>query len=129
MSISGVQNLFARKVLSTEVTIYLTIFSALLQTVLTTIEPLRNNRESSFDAYEYTVHSHTYQSDEIPEAKFTYDMSPIQIVVTEKPKYLYHFITTTCAIIGGVFTVAGIIDGLLHTSLKIAKKVELGKQG
>ena len=39
----------------------------------------------------------------------------------------YHFITTTCAIIGGVFTVAGIVDGLVHTGARFAKKVELGK--
>ena len=39
----------------------------------------------------------------------------------------YHFVTTTCAIIGGVFTVAGIVDGLVHTGARFAKKVELGK--
>lgn len=39
----------------------------------------------------------------------------------------YHFVTTTCAIIGGVFTVAGIVDGLVHTGARLAKKVELGK--
>ena len=35
----------------------------------------------------------------------------------------YHFVTTTCAIIGGVFTVAGIVDGLIHTGTRFAKKV------
>lgn len=39
----------------------------------------------------------------------------------------YHFVTTTCAIIGGIFTVAGIVDGLVHTGARLAKKVELGK--
>ena len=43
------------------------------------------------------------------------------------PGYRYHFVTTTCAIIGGVFTVAGIVDGLVHTGARFAKKVELGK--
>jgi hypothetical protein len=52
-----------------------------------------------------------------------------QIVVKEKPRHWYHFLTTTCAIIGGVFTVAGIIDAILHNSFKFAKKMELGKQG
>ena len=44
-----------------------------------------------------------------------------------KPWCRYHFVTTTCAIIGGVFTVAGILDGLVHTARRFAKKVELGK--
>lgn len=36
-----------------------------------------------------------------------------QVIVREKPRQWYHFLTTTCAIIGGVFTVAGILDALL----------------
>lgn len=99
--------------------------------VLTTVEPRRKLPDGGIDAYEYTVHSHMYNADSellIPAAKFSYDLSPIQIVVTQRSKAFYHFITTTCAIIGGVFTVAGILDGLLHASLRITKKVELGKQ-
>ena len=30
------------------------------------------------------VHSHTYDTTDIPAAKFTYDLSPIQILVSEK---------------------------------------------
>lgn len=52
----------------------------------------------------------------------------VQIIVTPKPKYWYSFITSICAVVGGVFTVAGIVDGILHNSMKLAKKVELGKQ-
>lgn len=51
-----------------------------------------------------------------------------QVVVRELPKAWYKFLTTTCAVVGGVFTVAGILDGLLHTGLSaVTKKVELGK--
>lgn len=53
----------------------------------------------------------------------------MQIVVTEQGKKWYHFMTTLCAIIGGVFTVAGIVDGMAHTGYRLAKKMELGKQG
>lgn len=39
-----------------------------------------------------------------------------------------HFATNVCAIIGGLFTVAGIIDSILNSSLHaIKKKIELGK--
>lgn len=48
--------------------------------------------------------------------------------MTEKRKAFYHFITTLCAIVGGVYTVAGIVDGLLHQSVQLAKKIDLGKQ-
>ncbi|EFN59158.1 hypothetical protein CHLNCDRAFT_138016 [Chlorella variabilis] len=96
--------------------------------VLTTIEP-RRRPELQFDAYEYTVQSHKYNAEDHASAKFTYKMSPIQIVVTEQPKQLYKFLTAICAVIGGVFTVAGILDGMVHQVNKIAKKVDLGKQG
>ena len=46
-----------------------------------------------------------------------------QIVVKEINKPWYHFLTTTCAIIGGVFTVAGILDSILYQSMKMVKKV------
>lgn len=100
-----------------------------MQVVLTSVEPSAKNHEASFDAYEYTVHSHLYNTDDVPTAKFSYDMSPIQIIVTERKKALYHFITTTCAIVGGVFTVTGILDGILYGAGRLAKKVDLGKQG
>ncbi|KAK5664511.1 ER-derived vesicles protein erv46 [Batrachochytrium dendrobatidis] len=39
-----------------------------------------------------------------------------------------HFLTDLCAIIGGVFTVAGMIDALLFaTQRSIQAKVEIGK--
>ena len=62
-------------------------------------------------------------------AQFSYDMSPIQIIVAEQRRRWYHFVTTTSAIVGGVFTVAGIVDGLVHATASMAQKVDLGKQG
>jgi thiol-disulfide isomerase/thioredoxin len=97
-----------------------------MQTVLTSIEP-KSAPQHSFDAYEYTVQSHAYDANDHAAAKFTYRMSPIQIVVTEVEKQFFHFLTAVCAVVGGVFTVAGIIDGMVHQVNKMAKKVELGK--
>ena len=53
----------------------------------------------------------------------------VQILVTDQRKPWYHFITTTCAIIGGVFTVAGILDAVLYQTVKTFKKQQLGKNG
>jgi hypothetical protein len=50
-------------------------------------------------------------------------------VVKEESKKWYHFLTTTCAIVGGVFTIAGILDSILYSTIQLAKKIELGKQG
>ena len=50
-----------------------------LQVVLTTIEPQDGHKNNAYDAYEYTAHSHTFVSDDVPSCKFTYDLSPIQV--------------------------------------------------
>jgi len=99
-----------------------------MQLILTTVEPLYGD---GYDAYDYTVHSHNFVRDDsgVPSAKFTYQTTAMQIVVKELGKRWYHFLTTTCAIIGGVFTVCGILDGLHFSAMKVIKKVELGKQG
>ncbi|KAK2984814.1 hypothetical protein RJ640_004639 [Escallonia rubra] len=79
------------------------------------------------EEYEYTAHSSLVQSVAIPAAKFHFELSPMQVLITENPKSFWHFITNVCAIIGGVFTVAGIVDSVLHNTLRLVKKVELGK--
>ncbi|CAA0813943.1 Protein disulfide-isomerase 5-4 [Striga hermonthica] len=79
------------------------------------------------EEYEYTAHSSLVHSIQIPVAKFHYELSPMQVLITENSKSFSHFITNVCAIIGGVFTVAGILDSILHHTLRVMKKVELGK--
>ncbi|GAV63075.1 LOW QUALITY PROTEIN: COPIIcoated_ERV domain-containing protein, partial [Cephalotus follicularis] len=79
------------------------------------------------EEYEYTVHNSLVQSLDIPVAKFRFELSPMQVyLITENPKSFSHFITNVCAIIGAVFTVAGILDSILHNTIKFIKKVELG---
>eukprot|EP01023_Acetabularia_acetabulum_P037183 TRINITY_DN3520_c0_g1_i4.p1 TRINITY_DN3520_c0_g1~~TRINITY_DN3520_c0_g1_i4.p1 ORF type:complete len:504 (-),score=68.91 TRINITY_DN3520_c0_g1_i4:2189-3580(-) len=96
----------------------LTTHEHYLQVVLTTVKPRTYQRGSGdYDAYEYTVHSHTYNTETTPASKISFDFSPIQIVVTEESRHWYHFATTTCAIIGGAFTVLGLIDGILYQGL------------
>lgn len=102
-------------------------FFILSQAVLTTIETGAGSEHKDFDAYEYTVHSHSYLSESIPTAKFSYDLSPIQIVVREEERQWYTFITSTCAIVGGVFTVAGILDAMVYKGVQLATKRNIGK--
>jgi hypothetical protein len=49
-----------------------------MNVVLTTIEP-KVKVIGNYDAYEYTLHSHQYNSEDIPSAKFTYNTSPVQV--------------------------------------------------
>ena len=98
-----------------------------MQAVLTTIESGPGSDATDFDAYEYTVHSHTFLSDTIPTAKFSYHLSPIQIVVRREERRWYAFLTSTCAIVGGVFTVAGILDAMVYKGVQLATKAEIGK--
>ncbi|KAA0046496.1 protein disulfide-isomerase 5-4-like [Cucumis melo var. makuwa] len=96
-----------------------------LQIVKTEVLTRRSGK--LLEEYEYTAHSSVSQSLYIPVAKFHFELSPMQVVITENQKSFSHFITNVCAIIGGVFTVAGILDALLHNTIRLMKKVELGK--
>ncbi|CAO2835955.1 unnamed protein product [Amaranthus hypochondriacus] len=96
-----------------------------LQVVKTEVKT--SNDRTLVEEHEYTAHSSLVQSHDIPVAKFHFELSPMQVLITENPRSFSHFITNVCAIIGGVFTVAGILDSILHNTLRLVKKVELGK--
>uniref|UniRef100_A0A2P2KUD2 Endoplasmic reticulum vesicle transporter C-terminal domain-containing protein n=1 Tax=Rhizophora mucronata TaxID=61149 RepID=A0A2P2KUD2_RHIMU len=99
-----------------------------LQIVKTEVVTGSGSREHKLiEEYEYTAHSSLAKSVYIPVAKFHFELSPMQVLITENSKSFSHFITNICAIIGGVFTVAGILDSILHNTIRIMKKVELGK--
>jgi endoplasmic reticulum-Golgi intermediate compartment protein 3 len=64
----------------------------------------------------------------MPGVFFTYELSPLMVKYTEKSNSFSHFLVNICGIIGGIFTVAGLLDGILHkVEKKIQKKMELGK--
>nr|CAG8510755.1 4765_t:CDS:2 [Entrophospora candida] len=64
----------------------------------------------------------------LPGVFFNYDISPMLIINREERKSFTHFLTGVCAIIGGIFTVAGILDGFIYNAEKtLKKKIELGK--
>ncbi|KAB0797586.1 hypothetical protein PPYR_06649 [Photinus pyralis] len=63
----------------------------------------------------------------MPGAFFQYELSPLMVKRTERRKSFGHFATNVCAIIGGVFTVAGLIDSMLYNSVKFVQKIEIGK--
>ncbi|PIA34591.1 hypothetical protein AQUCO_03700109v1 [Aquilegia coerulea] len=78
------------------------------------------------DAYEYTAHSSLVESAH-PVVKFDFELSPWKVLVTENQKSIPWFVTNVCVTLGGVFTVAGILDSLLHNTWGRRKKIKLGK--
>jgi len=65
----------------------------------------------------------------LPGVFFMYEFSPMMVKVSERAKSFLHFLTSLCAIVGGVFTVAGLLDAFLYHSAKYIQKNELGKLG
>lgn len=63
----------------------------------------------------------------MPAIWFRYDLSPITVRYKEKRKPFYTFLTTVCAIVGGTFTVAGILDSCIFTATEVFRKLEIGK--
>lgn len=64
----------------------------------------------------------------MPGIFFQYELSPLMVKYTEKDRSFGHFITNLCAIIGGVYTVAGLLDKILYNSFQLIQaKIELGK--
>ncbi|KAK4378604.1 hypothetical protein RND71_000466 [Anisodus tanguticus] len=92
-------------------------------------------RGRTIDSNQFSVTEHFKGSDmglfqSITGVYFFYDLSPIKVTFTEEHVSFFHFLTNVCAIIGGVFTVAGVVDAFIYHSQKaIKKKVELGKFG
>ncbi|XP_067121839.1 endoplasmic reticulum-Golgi intermediate compartment protein 3 isoform X2 [Centruroides vittatus] len=63
----------------------------------------------------------------LPGVFVIYEFSPMMVKYSEKRKSFPHFLTGVCAIVGGVFTVAGMIDSAIYHSSRAIQKIELGK--
>ncbi|KAF9088904.1 Endoplasmic reticulum-Golgi intermediate compartment protein 3 [Mortierella sp. GBA35] len=68
------------------------------------------------------------QPDGLPGVFFNFDISPMMVIQREERKSFTSFLTGVCAIVGGIFTVASIIDGAIWRAERTLKrKMELGK--
>jgi hypothetical protein len=78
-------------------------------------------------ANQFTSHSHSGDT-MFPSIYFKYEMSPITVKFSQYREEWIHFIVQICAILGGIFTVTGIIDAVIHKSiLMILRKANMGK--
>jgi len=58
----------------------------------------------------------------VPGAFFNFEISPILVVHSETRQSFAHFVTSTCAIVGGVLTIASLLDGALFATNRAIKK-------
>jgi hypothetical protein len=59
-----------------------------------------------------------YKNDQVPEAKFIVDLSPIAVSYRLKSRPWYDYITSLMAIIGGTFTVVGMLESGIRTATR-----------
>jgi len=80
--------------------------------------------------YQFTANSNKIVNQQMPSLYFRYDFSPVTVRYEEKQESFAHFLVQICAVVGGIFTVAGLIDSVVHKGIvELAKKAEIGKLG
>ncbi|XP_063720533.1 endoplasmic reticulum-Golgi intermediate compartment protein 3-like [Symsagittifera roscoffensis] len=89
---------------------------------------------SSLSTHQYSVTRHQSQinfkalANGLPGTFFQYEFSPIMVRLKETPRSFGHLLTALCSIVGGVFTVASLLDAFIfNTSRVVSKKLEIGK--
>mgnify|MGYP003386888314 CR=1 FL=1 len=98
-------------------------FHHFLKVVSTTIEfGATHTKRSAKDIVTYQMVESSqlmqFAEDEVPDARFSYDISPMAVGIVRKTKKWYEFLTSVCALIGGTFTVLGLFSGFLGTIFK-----------
>lgn len=97
-----------------------------LKLVPTMYISLRRNESTVItNQYSATWHSKgtplTGDGQGLPGVFFNYEIAPLLVKITEEKKSFIHFLTNTCAIIGGVFTVASFLDAFIYQSTCILR--------
>lgn len=59
-----------------------------------------------------------YGDEDVPEAKFMYDVSPMAVVVEATGRPFYDYVTSLLAILGGCFTMVSLFDSTLYAVFK-----------
>jgi hypothetical protein len=91
--------------------------------VVSTHLNMGKSEANSMVAYQFLEQSQIvyYDAQNVPEARFSYDLSPMSVVVQKEGRKWYDYLTSLCAIIGGTFTTLGLIDATLYKVFKPKK--------
>jgi hypothetical protein len=73
--------------------------------------------------YQILEHSQLVLYDEVnvPEIRFSFDLSPMGVIITKEGRHWYEYVTTLLAIIGGTYTTLGLINATLLRIFKPKK--------
>lgn len=105
-------------------------YSYFLKIVPTTYEYLDGRVVNNTYQYSVTKSSKVISnsnSASLPGVFISYELGPIMIKFVEKSKSFSHFLTSFCAIIGGLFTIAGMLDGFTFRYYNMYKKYQINK--
>jgi hypothetical protein len=84
------------------------------------------------NTYQYSVTksiAKVNNNNPLPGVFVNYELSPIMIKFKERSRSFSHFLTGCCAIVGGVFTIAGMFDSFSYHYYNMYKKYKLNKLG
>jgi hypothetical protein len=59
---------------------------------------------------------------------FNFQIQQMSVKYSNHKENLFQFLINLCAILGGVFTLMGIIDGAFYQASKVIFKEKIGKQ-
>ncbi|XP_076959576.1 uncharacterized protein LOC143635700 [Bidens hawaiensis] len=107
------------------------MYQYFIKVVPTVYTPLRG---AVIRSYQFSVTEYYKDPDNSKRAPpgvfFYYDLSAIEVNFAETHTSFLHFLTNICAIVGGIFTVAGILDSFIyHGHMALRRKREIGKLG
>ncbi|KNC81331.1 hypothetical protein SARC_06349 [Sphaeroforma arctica JP610] len=107
-----------------------TMFQHFLKMVPTVYEKL-DGENIETNQFSYTVHERVIDvaggDGGLPGVFFNLEMSAIKVVMTEERRSLARFLTSVCAIVGGVFTVAGLVDATIYRSSRAIQSAQNNK--
>ena len=85
---------------------------------------------NQFSATKNSVPLSTVTGRNLPGVFFYFDVVPLKVLITEKRRSFLEFLTSVCAIIGGIFTVSGIIESILHHGLlqKLSRNLPIARK-
>ncbi|KAL3932068.1 MAG: hypothetical protein SGBAC_011020 [Bacillariaceae sp.] len=91
--------------------------------VVSTHLNMGKSKSNQLTTYQFLEQSQIvyYETNNVPEARFSYDLSPMSVVVEKEGRKWYDYLTSLCAIIGGTFTTLGLIDAFLYKVFKPKK--------
>jgi len=106
------------------------LFQYFVKVVPTIYQQYGLSEEEAIVTNQYSVTQHIRPKNRqhpnvVPGVFFIYDLSPIMVHIKENKKSFAAFLTSLCAIIGGVFTVSALIDRILYGVEKsVARKIQ-----